>query len=215
MSTDEGYNPSYQKRDDMADIYKHVVPDEAPKKGTKFRKWLGRTVLHLLGWKITGQFPKESKLVFIGAPHTSNWDFIIAMAAIEAVGIKASWMMKKEAFFWPLGGTFKKMGGVPIDRRAKSDLTSQMADWFNSVDKGYLGITPEGTRSAVEKFKKGYLRIAYAAKVPVFLVAINGPTKEVILDKIWDLTFDTDVDNRKIKVYYDKNYQGIRPPQVK
>ena len=199
----------------MKDIYSHVVPQQAPKKGSKFTKWLGRSVLHGLGWKITGEFPKESKLVFIGAPHTSNWDFIVAMASIEAVGIKANWMMKKEAFFWPLGGLFKKMGGVPIDRRAKSDITQQMADWFNAVEKGYLGITPEGTRSSVNAYKKGYLRIAYSAKVPVFLVAINGETKEIVLDKIWDLTFDTDVDNRKIKAYYDKTYQGIRSPKIK
>jgi len=49
----------------------------------------------------------------------------------------------------------------------------------------------------------------------VFLVAINGETKEIVLDKIWDLTFDTDVDNRKIKAYYDKTYQGIRSPKIK
>jgi len=63
----------------MKDIYSHVVPQQAPKKGSKFTKWLGRSVLHGLGWKITGEFPKESKLVFIGAPHTSNWDFIVTL----------------------------------------------------------------------------------------------------------------------------------------
>lgn len=151
------------------------------------------------------------KVVFIGVPHTSNWDMIIAVSSMQAVGLKASWMMKKEAFFWPLGGLFKKLGGVPIDRKSKSDLTTQMADWFESNDKAYLGITPEGTRAKVEKLKKGYLRIAYAAKVPVFLVAIDAEKKEVVLDKTWPLTFDTEVDNRKIKAYYDKTYKGIRP----
>ena len=67
------------------------------------------------------------------------------------------------------------------------------------------------TRSKVAALKKGYLRIAYAANVPVFIVALHGPTKEVILDKVWPLTFDTETDNRKIKAYYDKNYIGIRP----
>ena len=118
---------------------------------------------------------------------------------------------EKGGLFWPLGGLFKKLGGVPIDRKSKSDLTTQMADWFESNDKAYLGITPEGTRAKVEKLKKGYLRIAYAAKVPVFLVAIDAEKKEVVLDKTWPLTFDTEVDNRKIKAYYDKTYKGIRP----
>ena len=119
-------------------------------------------------------------------------------------------MMKKEAFFWPLGGLWKSMGGVPIDRSSKNDITSQMTQWYHDNEIAWLGLTPEGTRSKVDKFKKGYLRIAYAASVPVFIVAINGPTKEVILDKIWDLSFDTETDNRKIKAYYDKTYTGIK-----
>lgn len=193
------------------DPYAHVVPPEGPPSGNRFTRWLGRTVLHAIGWKIVGQFPNEPKLVFIGAPHTSNWDLIVALSAMQAAGIKASWMMKKQAFFWPLGGLFKKMGGIPIDRSQKLDVTTQMANWFNAQDKAYLGITPEGTRTKVDRFKKGYLRIAYAAKVPVMVIAINGPTKEVILDQAWPLTYDTDIDNRKIKAHYDKHYKGIKP----
>jgi len=191
--------------------YDFVTNEHVPQGGNRFTKWLGASILNIMGWKITGAFPNEPKAVFIGVPHTSNWDMIIAVASMQAVGLKASWMMKKEAFFWPLGGFFKKLGGVPIDRKAKTDLTTQMADWFESSDKAWLGITPEGTRSKVDGLKKGYLRIAYAAKVPVFLIAIDGENKEVVLDKIWPLTFDTEVDNRKIKAYYDKTYKGIRP----
>jgi 1-acyl-sn-glycerol-3-phosphate acyltransferase len=202
--------PAQTKDADMAQ-YDHVTNAHVPQRGNRLTKWLGASVLNIMGWKITGAFPNEPKVVFIGLPHTSNWDFIIAISAMQAVGLKASWMMKKEAFFWPLGGLFKKLGGVPIDRKAKTDLTTQMADWFEANDKAYLGITPEGTRSKVETLKKGYLRIAYAAKVPVFLVAIDAEKKEVALDRTWPLTFDTEVDNRKIKAYYDKNYKGIRP----
>ena len=195
----------------MAEKYENVCSPVTPRLGNRLSKWIWRTVLHGIGWKIKGQFPNEAKLVFIGAPHTSNWDFIIALASMQAAGVKASWMMKKQAFFWPLGGWFKSMGGIPIDRGAKKDITTQMSEWFDSVDQGYLGITPEGTRSKVDKFKKGYLRIAYAAKVPVFLVGIDAKTKTVVLDKIMPLTFDTEVDNRKIKAYYDKTYEGVKP----
>jgi len=130
---------------------------------------------------------------------------------MQAIGMRASWMMKKEAFFWPLGGLFKKLGGVPIDRKASQDVTGQMTDWFGSSEKAWLGITPEGTRSKVDTLKKGYLRIAYAAKVPVFLIGIDGPGKTVVVDRLWPLTGDIEVDNRDIKAYYDANYKGIRP----
>jgi len=172
---------------------------------------MGRTIVKLMGWKITGRFPPEPKAVFIGLPHTSNWDFILCLASMQAIGMRASWMMKKEAFFWPLGGLFKKLGGVPIDRKASQDVTGQMTDWFGSSEKAWLGITPEGTRSKVDTLKKGYLRIAYAAKVPVFLIGIDGPGKTVVVDRLWPLTGDIEVDNRDIKAYYDANYKGIRP----
>ncbi|MDB2437221.1 1-acyl-sn-glycerol-3-phosphate acyltransferase [Hellea sp.] len=191
--------------------YDHVTNAHVPQRGNRLTKWLGATILNILGWKIVGEFPQESKVVFIGVPHTSNWDLIIAVASMQAVGLRASWMMKKEAFFWPLSGFFKKLGGVPIDRKSKSDLTTQMADWFAANDKAWLGITPEGTRSKVKALKKGYLRIAYAAKVPVFLIALDAENKHVVLDRVWPLTLDTEVDNRKIKAYYDKTYKGIRP----
>ena len=191
--------------------YKSVINDHIPQSGNRITRWLGLTTLKLMGWKIKGAFAPEPKAVFIGLPHTSNWDFILFLSAMQAVGLKASWMMKKEAFFWPLGPVFKKLGGVPIDRKASQDVTSQMAEWFAAQDKAYLGITPEGTRSKVETLKKGYLRIAYAAKVPVFLIGINGTDKNVVVDRLWPLTGDIEVDNRDIKAYYDANYTGIRP----
>jgi 1-acyl-sn-glycerol-3-phosphate acyltransferase len=191
--------------------YKSVINDHIPQSGNRVTRWLGLTTLKLMGWKIKGAFAPEPKAVFIGLPHTSNWDFILFLSAMQAVGLKASWMMKKEAFFWPLGGLFKKLGGVPIDRKSSKGVTGQMADWFAANDKAYLGLTPEGTRSKVETLKKGYLRIAYAAKVPVFLIGIDGTNKNVVVDRLWPLTGDIEVDNRDIKAYYDANYTGIRP----
>jgi len=128
-----------------------------------------------------------------------------------SVGLKFSYMMKKEAFFWPFSGLFKAMGGIPIDRSKKTDITTQMAEWFAQTDKAMLGITPEGTRKKVNNFKKGYLRIAYAAEVPIFIIGINGATKEVILDKIVDLTYDLETDNKNIKDYIDQTFIGINP----
>jgi len=195
----------------MAKFNNEVVSEFTPRMGNAITRSIGSVIMWMIGWKITGQLPKEKKVIIIGAPHTSNWDFILAMGAMLSVGLHFSWMMKKEAFAGPLGSLWKTMGGVPIDRHSKNDLTTQMANWFKDHDNVWLGLTPEGTRSKVEKFKKGYLRIAYAANVPVFIVGINGKTKEIVLDKIWDLTYDTDIDNRKIKAYYDKTFTGIRP----
>jgi len=195
----------------MAKFDNKVVNENVPRIGNAVSRWIAESVLKIMGWEITGVFPNEPKLVFIGAPHTSNWDMVLAVAAMQSVGLRASWMMKRQAFFWPLGGLFKRLGGVPIDRSAKNDVINQMANWFQAQDKAYLGLTPEGTRSKVQSYKRGYLRIAYAAKIPVFLVAVDAKNKHVVLDKVWPLTGDIDIDNQNIKAYYDTNYTGIRP----
>jgi len=195
----------------MAKLNDSICNDDVPRSGNTLTRGIGNLILKIMGWKVRGQFPEEKKLIFIGCPHTSNWDLFLALASMQSVGLKCNWMMKKEAFFWPFSGLLKKLGGVPIDRSAANDISSQMADWFNSQDKAYLGITPEGTRSKVKTLKKGYLRIARTANVPVFLVGVDAVNKIVKLDRLWPLTDDMDADNAAIKAYYDANYKGIRP----
>jgi len=194
----------------MAKYDNAIVSPSTPRMGNAITRWIGQSILDLMGWKITGRLPDEKKVIVIGAPHTSNWDLIIAMTSMLAVGLRFSWMMKKEAFFWPFGPLWKALGGIPIDRSKKSNVTEQMADWLNSNDNVWLGITPEGTRTKVKSYRKGYLRVAYAAEVPVFIIGLNGATKEVVLDKIVPLTFNLEEDNRLIKEYIDERYSGVR-----
>lgn len=196
----------------MAKFDNDIVSPSTPRMGNALTRWIGQTILNVLGWKLTGQLPNEKKVIIIGAPHTSNWDLILALASMLSVGLRFSWMMKKEAFFWPLGPLWKSMGGVPIDRSSKNDITTQMADWFEANENVWLGITPEGTRARVKKFKKGYLLIAKAADVPIFIVGINAPKKEVVLDKLWEPTGEElEADNNAIKAYFDMAFQGINP----
>ena len=41
---------------------------------------LFRLSLRLLGWRVVGQLPDIPKFVIAGAPHTSNWDFVMFLA---------------------------------------------------------------------------------------------------------------------------------------
>ena len=181
-----------------------------PRMGNGLTRWIGRTILTSMRWRVEGKLPNEPKVIVIGGPHTSNWDLILAMSTMLALGLRFSWMMKKEAFFWPLGALWRALGGIPIDRKAAGSMTQQMADWFNSVETGWLGMTPEGTRSSVRDYKRGYLRISNAAQVPIFIVGIDAPKKRVVLDRIWPTTGNVEADNNAIKTYIDSNYKGIR-----
>ena len=38
---------------------------------------LALAFMRALGWKFVGQKPPDKKFILLGAPHTSNWDFLI------------------------------------------------------------------------------------------------------------------------------------------
>ena len=186
------------------------IDSSYPKQGNSVTRLMGRSLLKGMGWTYEGEWPNVPKLIAIGAPHTSNWDLGLAMGFKLSADLKLSWMMKREAFVWPLGPLWKAMGGIPIDRKAAQDVVEQMAEAFRNSDKLHLGLTPEGSRSNAFNFRKGYLRIAKAAQVPVFILGVDAPNRQVILDKFWPLTGDIDADNAAIEQYYRDNYNGIR-----
>lgn len=191
------------------------MSEHSPRMGNAFTRALGSLGLKLTGWELVGRMPDEPKFVIIGAPHTSNWDAISASLAMLASGFKYTFLIKKEWFFWPMGPLFRALGGYPVDRGKGNNVVEQIVELFESEDKVCVGFPPEGTRSLVTKYKSGYLRAAYAANVPVFLCAFDGPNKRVVLDKLLPLTGDLKKDNQAIKAYVDENWIGVHPERQK
>lgn len=185
-----------------------------PHRGNRFTRWLGRSILGAMGWRLEGELPNLKKAILIGGPHTSNWDLFLAMGSMLTMGLKFSWLMKREAFFWPFGRLWKALGGIPIDRKAQKDIIGQVKDWFDSQDAIWLGLTPEGTRSRVEQYKTGYLRMAAEVGVPLFLVGIDSTQKRVVLDRLWHPKGDIATDNAEIKAYIETHYNGVNPAKV-
>ena len=111
-----------------------------------------------------------------------------------------------------MGILFRAVGGYPVDRGPNaSGVVEQMISVINQTDQVCVGFPPEGTRSKVEKYKSGYLRVAYATGVPVFLAVFDGSGKRVVLDRKMDLTGDLEADNTAIKTYVDSHWTGINP----
>ena len=190
------------------------IGPNTPRMGNGLTRWIGDMILKAMGWTIHGELPNLKKAIIIGGPHTSNWDLFLAMGSMLSVGLKFSWMMKKEAFFWPLGALWKTMGGIPIDRGADIDFIGQLKAAFAAEDKVWLGITPEGTRSKVDRYKTGYLRIAKGVGVPLFIVGIDSVNKRVVLDKLWNPAGEIEAENAAIKDYIESHYVGINPEKT-
>ena len=52
----------------------------------------------LLKFKIKGKFPKDKKLILLIFPHTSNWDFIIAIGTRLFLREEINFVIKKEYY---------------------------------------------------------------------------------------------------------------------
>lgn len=161
-----------------------------------------------LGWKLNITVPQRDKCILCVAPHTSNWDFIIGELFYTALGRKAGFLMKKEWFFWPLGALLRKMGGIPVYRSKKVSLTDQLALAARESKYFNLAVTPEGTRSRSEEWKRGFYFIALKAGIPIQLFGIDAKNKTVVCTREITPTGDVDADMRSIMEYY-KQFEGL------
>lgn len=166
-----------------------------PRTHTLWTSNFGRAMLGLFGWRIEGRFPDAPKFVLIVAPHTSNWDFPVGLMAKFALRLDVRYMAKSSLFWFPLGLFLRAMGGIAVDRSAAADVAATSAREFERREKLVLVITPEGTRSRVERWKSGFYRIALAAKVPVVLVVFDYPDRVVRLGPAFQVTgnYETDL----------------------
>lgn len=158
--------------------------------------------MKLVGWKVNISTPDFPKCVICVAPHTSNWDFVIGKLAYLSAGREAGFLMKETWFFPPLGWIFRSIGGIPVPRKKKSDLTDYLIDKYKNSAKLSLAITPEGTRKRTDKWRKGFLHIALGANVPIVLAYIDYREKIVSLDKVFKPSGNVKYDLNEIKKYY-------------
>lgn len=178
------------------------VPPRAPQFPPSFPGWLCRALLRLTGWRIVGELPDLPKLVIIGAPHSSNWDGVWALAFKVALRLDVRFIIKNEYTKGVLGPLVRGLGGIGIDRKAAHDVVAQMRQQFASRDKLWLGITPEGTRKKVTKWKSGFWHIARAANVPMLLLYFHYPDKTIGLGPLIELGDDPGADMARIRAYY-------------
>lgn len=169
-------------------------------------------ILKLWGWKaVSGEMP-DKKAIILGVPHTSMWDFVISWLYYTSVGGLARIMIKKEMFFWPLGGLLRKLGAIPVDRSRSVTLLKQTIDAFGKFDKFHLAIAPEGTRQRTKKWKAGFHSIAKATGAKVYLGFFDWKYKEVGWRDTFEISDDPQADIAKIKAYYRQmNVTGKHP----
>ena len=172
--------------------------------------YLARVVMRLLNWRVQGNLPDLAKFVLIGAPHTSNWDFVLFLSVIFTLRANVRFMGKAELFRWPIGAFFRYCGGVPVDRSKSTGLVDQMVEASNRSDKFILTIAPEGTRHHVQEWKRGFYHIAKGAGIPVVLAVLDGKHKTVRIGQVFHPTENIEADMKAIKGFFT-GIVGINP----
>jgi len=162
------------------------------------------------GWRKEVTVAHPDKFIIALAPHTSNWDFVLGMCYRFAEDIPINFLMKKEWFFWPLGPLFRRWGGIPVERSRKTSLTDTLACEAINRPTFRLCITPEGTRSAVTEWKRGFYYIALKARIPILLYGIDYERKLICCTRQIIPTGNYDADIQQIKDYF-KNFKGKHP----
>lgn len=165
-------------------------------------RWLATIILRLTGWRTVFSPPPGPKSVVLVYPHTSNWDFPLGLLFNARHPIFIHWAGKDSLFRWPLGGVFRALGGVAINRREPTGMVGQLARTFAQRESFHLCITPEGTRKKTDHWKSGFYRLALEAGVPVGLGFFDFRNKRVGVERWVTLSGDEEKDLAMLRDYY-------------
>lgn len=169
-----------------------------------------KLIMKLLGWKIDKDFPKNLKrCVLIAVPHTSNWDFLFAIATFKIMGIDIRFTIKDTWVKFPFSLITKPLGAISIDRSNRKEgekrksMVDYMVELFLKNKDLVLIVTAEGTRKKVENWKSGFYHVAKTASVPLALGYLNYEKKIAgIRQETLILGDSIEKDMREIMDYY-------------
>ncbi|MCB0522838.1 MAG: 1-acyl-sn-glycerol-3-phosphate acyltransferase [Saprospiraceae bacterium] len=172
---------------------------------------LSTFLLRLWGWTIKGRYPTElPKVMLVVIPHTSNWDFPVGILTRSAIRADIKFIGKDSLFRPPFGWLFKWLGGYPVNRDKSSNFVQTMVDIYNKEPYFHTVISPEGTRSRVDKLKTGFYYIAKGGHAAIVLCKFDWGHREVVFGEPFYPTDDKEADFRRIDEYF-KGVQGRNP----
>ena len=174
------------------------------------RRILARLYWTFSRWTLRSEPAPTRPTVLIGAPHTSNWDFVLMLAIAWRLGIPVRWLGKASLFAGWRGPTMRALGGIPVQRDDAARVVDEVVERVHAGEVFGLVVTPDGTRGGNEYWKSGFYRIARATGMPVTLGYVDRTTMTTGLGPTIDLTGDVAGDMDRIRAFYaDK--AGLRP----
>jgi len=172
------------------------------------RRTFARVALRACRWKAVGTVPDRG--VLVGAPHTSNWDWVLTVLLAWTYGINIKLLVKKELFTGPLGWLLRATGAVELDRKNPASTIKELLVEAEGGDPWLLGLAAEGTRERGDYWKSGFYRIAQQTGLGITLAFIDAPSRRVGWGPTFHPSGDVKADMDLVREFYaDKT--GIRP----
>lgn len=172
------------------------------------RRTIARALLKVSRWRTTGTVPESA--ILVGAPHTSNWDWVLTMLLAWDSEVNICLLVKDSLFKGPLGSILKATGAVPLDREHPGATIRGLLADAEVSETFLLGIAAEGTRSKGDFWKSGFYRISKQTGLPITLAYVDAPSRTAG----WGITFhpsdDMVADMDKIREFYAP-ITGIHP----
>lgn len=173
---------------------------------------LCRLAFKFNGWKVVSLPPEAiKKSVMIGAPHTSNWDFIYSMAACHHMKLSnPRFTIKHEWMRFPFKYILGPLGAIPINRSSKKPgekrpkMVEVMVGYIQESDEVAMLVTPEATRSPVKRWKTGFYQVALKADVSILLTYLDYKKREAGVGKVIYPSGNLDTDLREILDFYNE-----------
>ncbi|HYW58693.1 MAG TPA: 1-acyl-sn-glycerol-3-phosphate acyltransferase [Polaromonas sp.] len=168
-------------------------------RGSRVARWL----LRVIGWRVDFQGLPTQQGVIVVYPHTSNWDFPVALLLKWAVGIPVMFWGKDTLFKIPLFGAWMAwLGGVPVSRSSPQGVVEQMTALIKQKKAlgqyFWLALSPEGTRRLTGGWRSGFYRLALQADVPVGLAGLDYSHKRLVFRDFVRLSGNEDQDLERI-----------------
>jgi 1-acyl-sn-glycerol-3-phosphate acyltransferase len=181
------------------------------------RRNFARLALRAVRWKTVGTVPRRA--VLVGAPHTSNWDWVLTMLLAWDSGIQLKLLVKQEFFRGPLAPLLRATGAISLDRDDPGATIRQLLREAEGDEPFVLGLAAEGTRSRGEYWKSGFYRIAQQSGLPITLAFLDGPSRTVGWGPTFTPTGNMRADMDLIREFYaDKTGlrpEGFTPPRLR
>ena len=177
-------------------------------------RWPIITIWKLAGWSVSQEHIDQDRLIITGAPHTTNWDYLMFLLAILYLRRQPYVTAKHTLFVPPIGFFIRLFGGIPIDRTKPHNLVQQMSDLLKSREQVWIVFSPDGTRSYKPHWKSGFYWTAMETDLPILCAAINWQKKTITVDYMFKPTGDIEADMVKIREYQEQYGRGLYPEKA-